>query len=652
MATVVKQRANPSESDDKYSHLSKEQAIGLLRRRDAERQYGLVWERDEFEHERSLNDDFVVLDLDNTLSTGLPPYQNVLIEGDNFDALRYLRIAYKSRVKCIYIDPPFNLGRRDFIYNDRYVDEDDAYKHSKWLEFMFRRLTLARDLLSEDGVIFVSIGEVEYANLSLLMDKIFPKMKVCTFVWRRRSGANDSKDRFVSVDHEYVLCYGNRGFSFAGMSKEANYSNPDKDPRGPWIDGPLNQGKDLKQRSDAYYPLYNPKTDTWYACDPDSVWRFASEERIKPGQKLRSKTMEQLIREGRVKFPIEEEPAFYHTTEQLEESLRAGKAPHNLRIYENLEQVYESIDRGEAPDRLRDFIYPIDFWVGKRIGYMKPRLKRIASEIKRTEKPVSTWIVPSAIKAQDLECIDLDSVTYFQVGSTSEGTTLLARMIGNKDFQYPKPLSLIKALIGQVTDADSADIVMDFFAGSGTTGHAVLSLNSEDNGNRSFILVSATEATTQNPTKNACRDVAQKRLRAAIDGYSYRTSRKTISVEGLAGEFAYMRANRIPRETLAIDIRHDQVWFTLQQMHSNVVSPFVREAAIQVLDGDEGTDLVYVPKLDKLSLDALLERILKLKRPTVVYTWQPALVSQRLSEEYVVVRKIPDYIVERFGGAS
>ncbi|MER3462479.1 MAG: site-specific DNA-methyltransferase, partial [Armatimonadota bacterium] len=103
--------------------------------------------------------------------------------------------------------------------NDKFLDKEHRYRHSTWLEFMHRRLTLARDLLAEDGVIFVSISEHEHARLELLMEEIFPGMKVGNFVWRTRSGANDEKDWFVSVDHEYVLCYANPGFSFAGSKK-------------------------------------------------------------------------------------------------------------------------------------------------------------------------------------------------------------------------------------------------------------------------------------------------------------------------------------------------------------------------------------------------------------------------------------------------
>ena len=143
-----------------YHDLTREQLIQLLQARDRKK-FGLVWERDAIEHDRALNDDFVTLDPVPDLHAGSGPFQNLIIEGDNFDALRALRSAFAGQVKCIYIDPPYNTGNRDFVYNDRFIDKDHAWRHSMWLEFMFQRLTLAKDLLAPDGAIFVSIDDNE-----------------------------------------------------------------------------------------------------------------------------------------------------------------------------------------------------------------------------------------------------------------------------------------------------------------------------------------------------------------------------------------------------------------------------------------------------------------------------------------------------------
>ncbi|WP_232700235.1 site-specific DNA-methyltransferase [Brevibacillus daliensis] len=622
---------------NKYDHLTKEELISILNKRDATRKLGLVWERDELEHEKSLNNDFIAVDFIEHLSLGEENFENLLIEGDNFDALRYLHIAYKNRIKCIYIDPPYNTGNKDFIYNDSFVDKDDAWRHSKWLEYMYRRLTLAKDLLSSDGVIFVSIGEEEFAHLSLLMDQVFVGMKVGTFVWRRRSGANDEKNWFLSSDHEYVLCYANPGFSFAGTQKDWSKANDDGDARGPWVDGPLNQGKDIKLRPESFYPILNPNTDIWYPCDPDSVWRFASKVKS-PHKKIRTKFMEDLIEENRISWPENESIVSYNTLDELLDAIKLGTAPHNLRVYERLD-TYEQKIINNIPN--------LEFWVGKNIGTGKPRLKRFITEIKKSDKPLSTWILPSSIKKIDLECIDLEQVDHFQVGYTSEGTTLLSRMIGNKDFPYPKPLSLIKTLINQATDSHSDEIILDFFAGSGTTGHAVLDLNSEDGGNRRFILVSSTEATTKNPNKNVCKDVTFKRLKAAIEGYSWRDARGTHEVEGLFGTFAYMKTKRIPVESIHLNISHEQVWYGLQLFHQVGITPYRTDKEVQRVIINQ-TEVIYVPNLNQNVINEL--KLLQNEYYLVIYSWQPGLLQQQVSFKNALIERIPEFLIEQFGG--
>jgi len=637
----------------KYDHLTREDLISVLVKRDSERKLGLVWERDHIEHERALNNDFVALDLIDTLSAGEAPYQNLLIEGDNFDALRYLSIAYRGRIKCICIDPPYNTGNKDFIYNDKYIDKEDAWMHSKWLESLYRRLVLAKDLLTNDGVIFVCIDDKNRAKLELLMDQVFPGKRVGTFVWRCRSGANDAKEWFLSVDHECVLCYANKDFSFSGQDKDfSSYCNPDNDPRGDWDSGDLNSNKDYRQRPETFYPLHNPVSDVWYPCDPGSVWRFATINRLGNGKKIRTMPMEVIISEKRISWPKDEPFIVYESIQVLQEALDNNTAPHNLRIYKLLPELYQLVETGQLRERVVECIEPIENWVGRKIGLGKPRYKRFKTDLKKTEKPVSTWILPASLKKKDLLEIEyLAEVESLQVGFTSEGTTLLNQIIGTKDFAYPKPLSLIKSLVGQVTRSDTEDIILDFYAGSGTTAHAVMDCNNDDGGNRTYILVSSTEATENEPDKNVCRDIAQKRLKAAIEGYSYRTKTGTVSVEGLGGNFAYLKTRRIPFSQLHLDIQHDQVWYALQLIHAQEVSPFLPSQPYQILD-TERSQVIYVPSLDDNIKQALLEIANTTQKPTVIYTWQPGVITPEIYSERVNVEKIPEYLVDRFGGGK
>lgn len=645
-------RMNSELPPAKYEHLSKTELVNLLRRRDASRKLGLVWERDELEHERAVNDDFVTVDLVPELSVGYGPYRNLLIEGDNFDALRHLRIAYKGRIKCIYIDPPYNTGSKDFIYNDSYVGKDDTFKHSKWLEFMYQRLILARDLLANDGAIFISIDEAESAHLTLLMEQVFPERRVANFVWKRRSGANLSKDRFLSVDHEYVLCYANPGFTFAGNTKALqDYANPDNDERGPWVSSDLGKAHTWKQRPDAFYPLLNPETGVWYPVDPERVWAFATAERAEE-RTLRTKTMEQLISERRVLWPEVEETITYSTVEELMEAVASDTVPANLSFYKHLDQLEQQIASGEAPAKLLNYIEPLEKWVGRKIGLGKPRYKRFASELRSTEKPVSTWIKPVAMKASEARELELDGATTLTSGYTSEGTKILSQIMGNKDFDYPKPLSLIKELVHQSTSATGNDIVLDFFAGSGTTGHAVLSLNEDDGGNRTFIMVSSTEATEAEAEKNICRDVTARRMKKVIEGYSYRGKSSNVQVDGLQGEFAYLRTERIAHESLLTSLRHDQVWLALQEIHAGAVSAFDPSLVVQSFTGDAfAYDILYIPKLSEEALTVLTTRLKESAKPCVVYSWQPGLISQRCTYEHLKLERIPEALIERFGKA-
>lgn len=226
---------------DRYADYTREQLIRLLQRRDAERQLGLVWERDEIEADRALNDDFVALELDEDLSYGDAPWDNLIIEGDNYDALRYLRMTHAGRIRCIYIDPPYNTGNRDFVYNDRFVDKTHRFRHSLWLEFMYRRLTLARDLLAEDGVIFVSIDDNEVFRLGMLMDRVFGEDKhVATCIWQKRYSRENRGA--IGDAHEYLLVYARdpeifktqRNLVPLAPGQAKVYKNFNNDPKGRW----------------------------------------------------------------------------------------------------------------------------------------------------------------------------------------------------------------------------------------------------------------------------------------------------------------------------------------------------------------------------------------------------------------------------------
>ena len=372
--------------------------------------------------------------------------QNLIIHGDNLHALKALLPRYASRIKCIYIDPPYNTGNEDWIYNDNVnsplmqkwldenapVDNEDLERHDKWLCMMWPRLHLLKELLADDGVIFISIDDNEQHHLRLLMDEIFGERNfVANIVWHHRKSSQNDID--VSLSHNHVLCYAldRASFSFnAGDVDESKFSNPDNDPRGPWVADPMDAPH---IRENLTYEIVNPNTGKVYLPPAGRHWRFSKDK------------YDTALKEKRILF-------------------------------------------------------------GKR-GTSKPQYKRFLSEAR--EKGVSIFTI------------------WSDVGTATEATRELIEIFGRgQSFTTPKPTNLIKKIIRVSTDEN--DIVLDAFAGSGTTAHAVLAVNKEDGGNRKFILIE-------------CEDYADpitvERVRRVINGVD--TAKDEALQQGLGGSFTY-----------------------------------------------------------------------------------------------------------------
>jgi adenine-specific DNA-methyltransferase len=495
--------------------LNESQLRRLLVEHLTKQKLGLTWEASAIERDAALNADLV-------LPRHCPAWsqnpeggtRNLIIEGDNFDALRLLKATHAGKIRVIYIDPPYNTGNKDWVYNDHYVGANDRWRHSQWLEFLYRRLTLARDLLTPDGVIMVSINDENRSRLELLLDEVMPGRRLGTITWRTRQGSNDASSYFLSVDHEHVLVYGNPGFSFNGFAKSYEmYGNPDEDPRGDWRPDNLTCPKDFKERPNLYYPVIDPKTGIAYPSNPDRVWVYASNIRLQEGQLVETKTMEEFIAIGQIIFPsAEQRVETWPTMEALLAAIDAVDVPKS----------------GKTPLLRRD-LPNLEFWVGRPVGFGRPQFKRYKADLRNQTQPLSSWVVPS------FEAGDYEAAGSFVASTNQEGARVVAEIFGDRAFNYAKPLSLIKNLLQQATRP--GDIVLDFFAGSGTTGHAVLELNAEDQGQRSFILCSSTEATKKEPAKNLCRDVCAERIRRVMQGYGGKPA--------LGGEFAYLQLDKV-----------------------------------------------------------------------------------------------------------
>jgi len=373
--------------------------------------------------------------------------ENLIVEGDNLETLKLLQGGYHGRVKIIYIDPPYNTGG-EFIYPDNYKEgladylkfsgqvsgegirlttnaETDGRYHSKWLTMMYPRLFLARNLLREDGVIFVSIDDHEAHNLRAVMNEIFGEENyLTTVVWQRRdTPANDVQG--FSTYHEYAMCYAKQmdaatvGLVARTQEQIDIYKNPDNDPRGVWTRNALTRPGSSEKDS---YAIKNPTGREVYPPKGTS-WRVSKE------------TLKRLVDENRL------------------------------------------------------------WWGATGDGDM-PFQKRFLTEVKKGVVPTTWW-------------------DYKFAGSMRNAKNEIRDIFEDPPFDYPKPSSYVRRILEISTYAKEDEIILDFFAGSGTTAQAVLELNAQDGGNRKFILVQLPEPTGRKDFPTIA-DITKERVRRVI----------------------------------------------------------------------------------------------------------------------------------------
>lgn len=251
--------------------------LGLLREN---KSYGLVWEDKPEAVEDKMQEELPILKEvpERALISNAPDAPNhILIEGDNLEALTTLAYTHAGRIDVIYIDPPYNTGNKDFVYNDSFVDREDTYRHSKWLSFMSRRLRIAKQLLSDKGVIFISIDDNEQAQLKLLCDEVFCGLDfVATIPWRKRTAKADVP-HFLSQDYEWVLCYANVNFS-AGIQRESRkYYETDDFPGKPWRVHDLTKQTSAIERPNSYFTIINPKNRKQYPANYNRTWAITED---------------------------------------------------------------------------------------------------------------------------------------------------------------------------------------------------------------------------------------------------------------------------------------------------------------------------------------------------------------------------------------
>lgn len=366
--------------------------------------------------------------------------QNLIIHGDNLEALKALMPYYQGKIKCIYIDPPYNTGNENWVYNDKVNspkikkwlgkvvggEAEDLCRHDKWLCMMYPRLKLLRDLLSENGLIFISLDEHEYHHLICLLSEIFGEDNyIGTFIWKSKvGGGNDNK--YLVPEHEYITLFSKKidTIDYLSAPPDEEYKKTfrlkDKffEERGPYyIDNLHKTGLDTN-RPNLKYAIECPDGTKIL---PPTIWRLSKEE------------FERRKKNGEIVFK---------------------------KIKEKGWQIYTKTYLGYLGEERR----------------VRPR---------------------SVLR---------------NVGTTREGNQQLNEIFNEKVFQYPKPWQLIKYFISIATDSE--DLILDSFAGSGTTGHSVLDLNKEDGGNRKFILIEMED--------KVAKDITSERVKRAIHKYDYK----------------------------------------------------------------------------------------------------------------------------------
>ena len=379
-----------------------------------------------------------------SLSINSSKTKNMLIEGDNLDILKILQKKYRKKIKTIYIDPPYNTGKNR-LYEDNFQVDKELEKtiknsknstelsHSAWISMIYARLHVARELLSDDGVIFVSIGIIESFNLRRVMNDIFGEENFVTeIIWNSKYTISNDK-KFISNQHEYIMVYAKNykiaDFNLLPRTKKANkaYTNPDNDPRGPWKATPIHAKSGKKN---ATYIFKNVKT--------------YDGKKVKP----------------------------------IKWSAPAGRFPRYNK---------ETLQRLEKENRIT---CGVD-------GTFTPQVKSFLNEVKQGITPGSLW-------------------KYEDVGHTHFANEELASILGKGVFDNPKPTKLIRRIIHLSTEKSNEDIILDFFAGSGTTAHAVLEQNKEDGGNRIFICIQDKQNVTRGKYETIS-DISRDRIKKVIE---------------------------------------------------------------------------------------------------------------------------------------
>lgn len=447
--------------------------LSLIEYELTKKKYGLVWEEHEERVDLELKSQIPTFEeiQEREIIEGKENKFNFLLEGDNLHSLYLLEKTHKGKIDIIYIDPPYNTGNKDFVYDDDFVEYEDGFKHSKWISFIERRLVIAQRLLKKEGVIFISIDDKEQAQLKMLCDEIFGEENFIACMPRRTKSSGKTTNK-ISANHDYVLVYEKSKNQSLIIGLEHNdegfkYEDEYVNERGKYK---LNQTLDYDSLS------YSPSLDYPIEINGEILYPGGDYEKYKERQNGNYKRADWAWRWSKDLFEFGYKNGFI--------VVKKGK--------NGLPRIYTKT------------------YLNAKI--QKDEIEGYKITIEERRKPISS--------------IEFIESKY----SNDNAKKDLVKLFDNSKFDYPKPVELIKTLIKIYNNKNA--VILDFFAGSGTTGQAVLELNNEDNGNRQFILCTNNE-------NNICEKVTYQRLIKVNYG--------TPKVKPLKFNLKYYRTNYIPR---------------------------------------------------------------------------------------------------------
>lgn len=488
-----------------YNSMTKEELIKLLQEKEnISGKYGLIWNREKEPEEIVVNCDKNIPIFEEISNKEIKQGEinNLLIKGDNFHSLSVLNYTHKEKIDIIYIDPPYNTGNKDFIYNDKIVDSEDGYKHSKWLNFMEKRLKLAQKLLKREGIIFISIDDHEQAQLKILCDTIFDNNN-CLGILPTIMNLKGNQDEFgFAGTHEYTLVYAKNKSECKLGQFDINEEELEKN----WqIDdiGYYKKGATLKATGTDASRTKRPYMFYPVLIKNNEINMITQEEYSKLYSKETKKFDDKYLQQIQKKYTKEK----YHFLLPIQPDGSYGRWRWSYqKMLTNLNDI---------------IINTTEYSLYKK---QRPTIGELP-----TKKP--------------------KSLLYKAEYSSGNGTSQLQLMFGKKVFDNPKPVELIKDLI-KIGSPNKDTIILDFFAGSGTTAQAVLELNQEDNGTRKFILCTNNE-------NNIFNDVTYPRIEKVINGYK---NTKNKLIQGIPSNLKCYETNFIENTN-----NKDQLYFDLTE---------------------------------------------------------------------------------------